>query len=151
MTALLSEATEQVMAERRAKPKDRQPYQCVGECGAELRPWRRTTREFPGTEMEYSASRCVSCWYVMMREQEPENPEYALTPCTSCSDMTRPTREKLRSAPGTIRRAPNGTQCVTCANSTVSKVSDEQTLKSLDTFFAVMRSNANKVRARGWA
>jgi hypothetical protein len=152
MTVMLSEATEQVMAERRAKTKDRPAYRCEGVCGGTLRPWRRTVAQFPGTTMEYSERRCIGCWYLWKRETEPENPDYALIPCTTegCGNITRPERAPLATAPGTLRRIGGGA-CAVCCGPKGSKKSTEHTTAGLDRFLARMRSNAAAVKARGWA
>lgn len=149
-TVMLSEATEQVMAERRARPKNRPAYRCEGICGRMLRPWRRPVSQFPGTAMEYSANRCVGCWHLWMREQEPENPKYALTVCTAsgCETITRPEREPLANAPHTIRRAKDG-RCLPCVGA-VGK-STAHTVAGLERFMSTMRSNAAAVRRRGWS
>lgn len=152
MSTVLSEATEQVMAERRGRLKNRPAYLCHGICGATLRPWRRTAKDFPGTRMEYSENRCIGCWHLLKREQEPENPQYALLPCTTkgCENITRPEREPLSNAPHTVRRVKGGT-CAVCAGPTGSKASTEHVQRGLDTFLVRMRENAAKVRARGWS
>ena len=151
MKAVLSEATVQVMAARRAKPKGRVDYPCEGVCGGMLRPWRRTATEFPGTKMEYSERRCIGCWIQLMRSLEPENPAYALTPCTSpdCTNITRPKKEPLAGVPGTVTRVDGG-QCATCSSPSKSKPSTEHTVRGLEQFMSTMRANANKVRNRGW-
>lgn len=149
MSAVLSEMTEQVMAERRGRHKNRPAYKCEGDCGDTLRPWRGTVKQFPGTKMEYSASRCIGCWYAMMRQQEPENPEYAILPCAGCGHPTRPERAPLVTAPGTRRRKDG--KCFECGPGAVSKASLDHTIKGLDHFMSVMRSNAEAVRRRGWA
>ena len=153
MTVMLSEATEVMMAERRGRSKNRPAYNCHGVCGRVLRPWRRSVKEFPGTAMEYSANRCTGCWYLWMREQEPENPQYALSPCTTdgCTNITRPVREPLSTAPGTLRRGKNDGRCAECASPVGSQKSLEHTVRGLDTFLARMRSNAASVKARGWS
>lgn len=152
MTVMLSEATEQVMAERRGRGKDRTSYPCHGVCGRELRPWRRTLGEFPGTAMEYSEKRCVGCWHAFMREQEPDNPDHALRPCivAGCANITRPEREKLTTAPGTLRRTKDDPRCSACASPVASQKSVEHTAAGLERFLTRMRSDAANVRARRW-
>lgn len=150
MTVLLSEATEVMMAERRGRMKNRPAYDCHGTCGNVLRPWRRTAAQFPGTRMEYSANRCIGCWHAWMREQEPENPLYALTPCTAgCGTTTRPIREPLTSAPGTLPRNASGA-CAPCVGYHGTEKSTEHIARGLENFLSVMRSNAAAVRRRGW-
>lgn len=148
MTGALSEMTEQVMAERRGRTKERPAYPCEGVCGMMLRPWRRSLAQFPGTKMEYSEHRCLGCWYLLMREREPENPDYALLPCTDCGHMTRPERAPLFTAPDTRRRKDG--KCFECAPGGITKVSLDHTQRGLDNFLSVMRSNAAAVRRRGW-
>lgn len=149
---MLSEATEVVMAERRGRDKNRPAYKCEGICGRMLRPWRRSVAQFPGTAMEYSANRCVGCWHLWMREQEPENPLYALTPCTAgCGTITRPEREPLANAPHTLRRPKNDGRCWTCAGPGHSEKTLEHTKAGLDRFLSTMRANAAGVKARGWS
>lgn len=152
MTVMLSEATGQVMAERRGRMKDRPAYTCHGGCGETLRPWRRSVAQFPGTKMEYSANRCIGCWHVWMRQEEPDNPDHALTPCTTeeCENITRPIREPLASAPGTLRRGKDHGRCAECTGPVAAKKSTEHTIAGLERFMSTMRSNAASVRRRGW-
>lgn len=146
---MLSEGTEQVMAERRGRIKDRPAYDCHGVCGRTLRPWRRSVAQFPNTTMEYSANRCIGCWHLWMREQNPEDPAFALSPCPGCGTITRPDREPLSTAPGTLRRTKTG-QCTDCTGPSGSKASTEHIARGLENFLATMRANAKAVKARGW-
>lgn len=151
MTVMLSEGTEQVMAERRGRKKERTAYPCQGVCGRMLRPWRRSLAEFPDTAMEYSLNRCVGCWHLRMRELEPDNPQHALLPCTTpgCENITRPPREPLRSAPGTLSRAKDDSRCSKCTSPVASRKSVEHTAAGLEKFLSRMRSDAARLRARG--
>lgn len=150
MTVMLAEGTEQVMAERRGRKKNRLSYPCEGVCGRMLRPWRRTLAEFPGTAMEYSLNRCAGCWHVRMRELEPDNPQYALSPCTTpgCGNITRPLRESLRSAPGTLTRGKDDGRCSKCTSPAAAQKSVEHTAAGLERFLARMRSDAARLKAR---
>jgi hypothetical protein len=149
MSALLTGGTEAVMAERRGRSKDRPAYTCHGICGQTLRPWRRTAAQFPNTRMEYSANRCIGCWFLWMREQEPDNEAYALLPCSTegCGNITRPERAPLETAPGTLRRI-HGTACATCTGPNRAKKSTEHIEAGLEKFLARMRSDAAKVKSR---
>lgn len=146
MSALLSEGTLAVMEERRAKPKDRGPYTCHGGCGRSLRPHRRTVAQFPGTMMEYSEFRCRGCWYAMMSELHPEDPAFAVMPCSKCGELTRPYRCPGDALPGTRRRADKSTICTDCASPPPAEVPDEELRANLDRFLNRIRGTSKKAR-----
>jgi hypothetical protein len=145
-TDVLSEGTLAVMEERRRKRGNKESYRCHGTCGRDLRPYRRTSAEFPDTTMEYSEARCRGCWYAMMAERHPGDPQYAVMECPKCGCATRPYRCPEDAMPGTRRRAETGLICYPCTNAKAGDATIEEVRANLNRFMSRIRGTSARVR-----
>lgn len=147
MNDLLSEGTLHVMEERRRKRGNTDSYTCEGRCGNTLRPYRRTSAEFPDTLMEYSEHRCIGCWYALMAGRHPEDPLYAVLACPGCGWKTRPARAPESAFPGTRRREANGgLRCYACVKGGPTQASVETMQAGLDRFLSRIRGTSTRPR-----